>query len=157
VLGPRGSSPVRDCGPLLSSTQPRKEQLLDVVIFNYLVGNNDAHGKNFSLLYHGAGTPDLSDPAFSSLRCREYRVVPRAQPQYMAMKIGGEYFSEKVAPRNFDQLAEEAGLGKRWRAPACLKWRRRLSAALERGRSQIRSEKVAALIRQRAETQLERC
>src|SRR5271165_21677 len=30
-------------------------RLLDAVIYNYLVGNNDAHGKNFSLLYHGAG------------------------------------------------------------------------------------------------------
>jgi len=26
------------------------------VIFNWLVGNNDAHGKNFSLLYAGIGT-----------------------------------------------------------------------------------------------------
>src|ERR1700733_11490819 len=26
-------------------------RLLDAVIYNYLVGNNDAHGKNFSLLY----------------------------------------------------------------------------------------------------------
>src|SRR5215469_10545882 len=33
-------------------------RLLDAVIFNYLVGNNDAHGKNFSLLYRGAGTQD---------------------------------------------------------------------------------------------------
>jgi serine/threonine-protein kinase HipA len=28
-------------------------RLLDAVIFNFLVGNNDAHGKNFSLLYRG--------------------------------------------------------------------------------------------------------
>ena len=30
----------------------------------------------------------------------------------MAMKIGGEYSSEKILPKNFEQLAEEAGLGK---------------------------------------------
>jgi hypothetical protein len=30
----------------------------------------------------------------------------------MAMKIGGEYASEKVGPKNFDQLANEAGLAK---------------------------------------------
>jgi serine/threonine-protein kinase HipA len=30
----------------------------------------------------------------------------------MAMKIGGEYSSEKVTPKNFEELAEEAGLGK---------------------------------------------
>src|ERR1039458_4008542 len=33
--------------------------LLDAVIYNYLVGNNDAHGKNFSLLYRSAGTGSL--------------------------------------------------------------------------------------------------
>ena len=31
-------------------------RLLDAVIYNYLIGNNDAHGKNFSLLCHDAGT-----------------------------------------------------------------------------------------------------
>jgi serine/threonine-protein kinase HipA len=36
-------------------------RLLDDVIFNVIVGNNDAHGKNFSLLYrHGSpGEPDI--------------------------------------------------------------------------------------------------
>src|SRR5437868_1340498 len=31
-------------------------RLLDAVIFNYLAGNNDAHGKNFSLLYRSGAT-----------------------------------------------------------------------------------------------------
>jgi serine/threonine-protein kinase HipA len=30
----------------------------------------------------------------------------------MAMKIGGEYSSERVTPKNFEMLAEEAGLAK---------------------------------------------
>ena len=30
----------------------------------------------------------------------------------MAMKIGGEYASDKVLPKHFDQLADEAGLAK---------------------------------------------
>jgi hypothetical protein len=30
----------------------------------------------------------------------------------MTMKIGGEYSSEKVSPKDFEQLAEEAGLAK---------------------------------------------
>lgn len=32
--------------------------------------------------------------------------------QEMAMKIGGEYSSERVTPGNFQKLAEEAGLAK---------------------------------------------
>jgi serine/threonine-protein kinase HipA len=30
----------------------------------------------------------------------------------MAMKLGGEYLSERIAPANFEHLAEEAGLAK---------------------------------------------
>ena len=86
-------------------------RLLDAVIFNYLVGNNDAHGKNFSLLYRGIGTDDMQvslSPLYDSLSTVYYPEISRT----MAMKLGGEYSSEKVMPRNFEQFAEEAGLAK---------------------------------------------
>jgi serine/threonine-protein kinase HipA len=86
-------------------------RLLDAVIFNYLVGNNDAHGKNFSLLYRDIGTDDMQlslSPLYDSLSTVYYPEISRT----MAMKLGGEYSSEKVMPRNFEQLAEEAGLAK---------------------------------------------
>ena len=75
-----------------------------------LAGNNDAHGKNFSLLYRGVG---------AGLEIRLallYDVVstlyyPRTQPE-MAMKIGGEYLIREGDRENFEQLADEAGLGK---------------------------------------------
>jgi serine/threonine-protein kinase HipA len=85
--------------------------LLDAVIFNYLVGNNDAHGKNFSLLYQGIATTDMQvslSPLYDSLSTVYYPEISRT----MAMKLGGEYSSEKVMPRNFEQFAEEAGLAK---------------------------------------------
>jgi serine/threonine-protein kinase HipA len=126
-------------------------RLLDAVIFNYLVGNNDAHGKNFSLLYHGAGTENLQirlSPLYDIVSTVDYPELSRD----MAMKIGGEYSSEKVTPRNFDQLAEEAGLG---RALA----RMRVPEVAEKVFGSLRkveiagpvAEKVAALIRQRAQ------
>lgn len=86
-------------------------RLLDAVIYNYLVGNNDAHGKNFSLLYRGIGTDDVEirlAPLYDVV-CTVY--YPELHNE-MAMKIGNEYASEKVAPRDFEKLAEEAGLGK---------------------------------------------
>jgi serine/threonine-protein kinase HipA len=86
-------------------------RLLDAVIFNYLVGNNDAHGKNFSLLYRGIATTDMQvslSPLYDSLSTVYYPEISRT----MAMKLGGEYSSEKVMPRNFEQFAEEAGLAK---------------------------------------------
>jgi serine/threonine-protein kinase HipA len=86
-------------------------RLLDAVIFNYLVGNNDAHGKNFSLLYRGIATGDMQvslSPLYDIVSTVYYPEISRT----MAMKLGGEYSSEKVMPRNFEQFAEEAGLAK---------------------------------------------
>jgi len=86
-------------------------RFLDAVIYNYLIGNNDAHGKNFSLLYSGVGTDDLQirlAPLYDILSTVYYPELSRT----MAMKLGGEYSSERVMPRNFEQLAEEAGLAK---------------------------------------------
>jgi serine/threonine-protein kinase HipA len=126
-------------------------RLLDAVIYNYLVGNNDAHGKNFSLLYHGVGTENLEirlAPLYDIVSTVYYPELSHD----MAMKIGGEYSSEKVTARNFEQLAEEAGLGKplvRARVPEMAE---RVIAAL--GKIEIThpdAEKVAALIRQRSE------
>jgi serine/threonine-protein kinase HipA len=86
-------------------------RFLDAVIYNYLVGNNDAHGKNFSLLYRGDGTenPEIRlAPLYDIVSTVYYPELSKE----MAMKIGGEYLSEKVVPKDFEQLAEEAGLGK---------------------------------------------
>jgi len=47
-------------------------RLLDAVIFNYLVGNNDAHGKNFSLLYHGVGTAS-QEIRLAGMHCTFFR------------------------------------------------------------------------------------
>jgi len=86
-------------------------RLLDAVIYNYLVGNNDAHGKNFSLLYHGVGTANQEirlAPLYDVVSTNYYPELSKD----MAMKIGGEYSSDKVTPKDFEKLAEEAGLAK---------------------------------------------
>jgi serine/threonine-protein kinase HipA len=80
-------------------------RLLDDVVFNYLVGNNDAHGKNFSLLYRGGiGLAPLYDVVST--------VYYPELSQDMAMRIGAQYSSESVTMKDFEQLAAEAGLGK---------------------------------------------
>jgi serine/threonine-protein kinase HipA len=87
------------------------QALLDAVIFNWLIGNNDAHGKNFSLVYRGeisSGLQTRLSPLYDLISTVYY---PELSPK-MAMKIGGEYLSERVAPAHFERLAEEAGLAK---------------------------------------------
>jgi serine/threonine-protein kinase HipA len=86
-------------------------RLLDAVIFNYLIGNNEAHGKNFSLLYRGAGTENPQvrlAPLYDLVSTIYYPELSRS----MAMKIGNEYSSEKVTPKDFELLAKEAHLAK---------------------------------------------
>ncbi len=125
-------------------------RLLEAVILNYLAGNNDAHGKNFSLLYRGvgAGLEIRLAPLYDVVSTLYYPELS----QEMAMKIGGEYSSGKVTAKNFEQLADEAGLGKplvRARVPEIAN---RVLAALARvAIINPNADKVAGLIRQRSE------
>jgi serine/threonine-protein kinase HipA len=126
-------------------------RLLEAVIYNYLVGNNDAHGKNFSLLYSGIGTENPVTrlaPLYDVVSTSYYPELSRD----MAMKIGGQYSSEKVTPGNVEQMAEEAGLGKPLVRVRVKQMAERVMAAL--GKVDIThpaSEEVAALIRRRSE------
>ena len=88
---------------------PQVLRLFDYVIFNTLIGNHDAHAKNFSLLY-ASGSPVLA-PFYDTLSTAVY---PTLTPK-MAMKIGSKYKFSEVEARHWDQFAESAGLAK---APA---------------------------------------
>jgi serine/threonine-protein kinase HipA len=110
-----GGPSLKQCFGLLRdiSTAPVIDlaHLLDAVIFNYLVGNNDAHGKNFSLLYRHIGTDKAEirlAPLYDLLSTFYYPELSRD----MAMKIGDEYSSENVTPKDFEQLADQALLAK---------------------------------------------
>jgi len=85
---------------------PHVLRLLDVVIFNALIGNHDAHGKNFSLLYSGK-TPVLAT-IYDTLSTAVY---PTLTPK-MAMKIGSKYKFSEVQARHWEQFAESTGLAK---------------------------------------------
>ncbi len=126
--------------------------LLDAVIYNWLVGNNDAHAKNFSLLYRGVGRLDQEiqlAPLYDALSTIYY---PELSSE-MAMKIGRQYLSDRVTSRDFEELAGEAGLAKpmvRRRVPEIAET---VIAAL--GKTEINhpvAESVALLVRERCET-----
>jgi serine/threonine-protein kinase HipA len=87
------------------------QSLLDAAIFNFLIGNDDAHGKNFSFLYSAETVSTLQTrlAPFYDLLCTIY--YPELTKK-MAMKIGGEYVSDKILPKHFEKLAEETGLAK---------------------------------------------
>jgi serine/threonine-protein kinase HipA len=131
-------------------------RLLDAVIYNYLVGNNDAHGKNFSLLYRGTGAENFEirlAPLYDVVSTVYYPELSRD----MAMRIGDEYSSEKVTAKNFEQLAEEAGLGKPLVRVRAVELSERVIATLPKlETAHPVAQKVAALIRKRSEKAVSR-
>jgi serine/threonine-protein kinase HipA len=106
-----GGPSLKQCFELVRETSSAPvldlQALLDAVIFNFLIGNHDAHGKNFSFLYTGERQTRLA-PLYDVLSTTYYPDLSHK----MAMKIGGEYSSSKITPKHFEQLAEDAGLAK---------------------------------------------
>jgi serine/threonine-protein kinase HipA len=77
---------------------------LDAAIFNLIVGNADAHGKNFSLLYQSAGV-SLA-PFYDLLSTVAY---PDLSPN-LAMKIAKRPTIEEIGPTTWAAFAEDIGL-----------------------------------------------
>jgi serine/threonine-protein kinase HipA len=103
-----GGPSLIDCFALVRrATRPAAlylPQLLDAVLFNTLIGNNDAHSKNYSLIY-GAGGTTLA-PLYDVLCTAVY---PELTPK-MAMKIGDHYKFSDVFPRHWERFAQGANL-----------------------------------------------
>jgi serine/threonine-protein kinase HipA len=114
-----GGPDFKACFDLLSSTtQPVRDRnvLAALMVFNTLIGNMDAHGKNFSLLHQPmqAQTEALASgyrnfikltPVYDLLCTRAYPDLA----DKMAMKIGGYYEPEKLFPRHWEQQCKEVG------------------------------------------------
>lgn len=103
-----GGPDLKACFDLLrKATRPSAPQvlrLLDAVVLNALIGNHDAHAKNFSLLYDGAA-PTLA-PLYDVLSTAVYdHLSPK-----MAMKLGSKYKFTEVHANHWALFAQEAGL-----------------------------------------------
>jgi serine/threonine-protein kinase HipA len=104
-----GGPSLVDCFGLVrrATSVPAKHTLvlLDAVGLNFLIGNHDAHGKNFSLLRSRDRT-ELA-PFYDILSTTAYPGLARKA----AMGIGGERRPDYVYRRHLDRLCEAAGLG----------------------------------------------
>lgn len=112
-----GGPSIKQCFDLLraQSSVPAIDlmSLLNAVIFNFLIGNHDAHGKNFSLLYP---MPE-GDKQFHAIRLAPlYDLICTAiyptLSKKMAMKIGKAYELNEVDPDQFEKLAGEIGFAR---------------------------------------------
>jgi len=75
------------------------KEFLKYVIFNFIIGNCDAHGKNYSLLYE-KGSSKLS-PIYDAICTLVYPSLTKK----MSMKIGKHYEILKVTKQDFVELA----------------------------------------------------
>jgi serine/threonine-protein kinase HipA len=87
----RGSAPAADL-----------PAFLDCLLFNFLIGNHDAHAKNFSLLLDGPRSIRLA-PFYDLLST----VVFAGTRKKLAMRLGGENRPKYLRRRHLDRLADE--------------------------------------------------
>lgn len=91
---------IRSCTPIPAQELPR---LIRAVAFNWIVGNCDAHGKNYSLLY------DQGAPTLAPLYDIVSTVVYPELTTRLAMSIDGARDLEEVDDRSWVKLAGDAG------------------------------------------------
>ena len=101
-----GPSLAQSFGLLDACVRPALDrlELLRRVLFNYLIGNADAHGKNFALLHEAEGL--RLAPAYDLLCTTVYR----DHTDRMAMKIGSKDRFTQILPRDWERFARDAGL-----------------------------------------------
>ena len=78
---------------------------IDRMIFNYLIGNADAHGKNSAVLYRGRDRKSLA-PIYDVMCTCVYPNLSRVN----AMSIGGTKAFADVTRQSFSRMAEEVGM-----------------------------------------------
>lgn len=122
------------------------------VLTGFLLGNSDAHGKNFSLLYDPAAGVRLA-PLYDIISTAVYDgLTPR-----LAMAIGGEDDPSQVDLPSWERLGVESGLGgalprfvQRWSSEVLAATEACLRDAEQEGWSHPVLEEIADVCRERA-------
>ena len=93
------------------SADPVTDQLRlwDTIVFDYLIGNTDAHIKNFSLLYGKDLRQIRLAPAYDIVST----VIYEQSTRDMSFRIGGTMALDDMSRDSFRAAAREAGLGER--------------------------------------------
>lgn len=104
----RGGPTFKDCFELLRRVSARPgtdiAKLLDAAIFNLVIGNADAHGKNFSILYDHSG-PRMA-PLYDLLSTVAY---PDLSPK-LAMWIGERATLADMDADGWQAFSKETGV-----------------------------------------------
>lgn len=107
-----GGPTLADCRKLLAMTGAGGadvKRFLQWILFNLLVGNNDSHAKNLSMLLDGDGKYVLAP--FYDLMCTA--IYPGLSPRF-AFAIGGEDKPGAIGKVQLDAMARELGFNARY-------------------------------------------
>lgn len=148
-----GGPTFRDSFALLrrAATRPARAvlKLADAALFNLIVGNADAHAKNFSLLRRETGEVVLA-PFYDLVATRAW---PELSPR-LAMRLGGAARLEDVEAETFTRFAQDAGLTAPFVRRRAVVLGQGVVAAIERGLEgygPADERRVAPLLRDTAE------
>ena len=94
--GPSIASSIALLKKVSANSEKDIERFCSIIVFNYLIGNTNAHGKNYSLLYSKYSKPVLS-PFFDLVATSIYP----SYSQKMSMSIGEEYNLSEIKKEHF--------------------------------------------------------
>ena len=143
-----GGPGLADCFNLVRavSANPAKDliQLFNAVLFNYLIGNNDAHGKNFSLLYESTTNGHATRLApFYDLASTA--IYPELSAK-MAMKIGKAYQPDALRLSDWEAAWNGIGFSKSQARKQALQFANRCVACFQTPENEIQAkvQKIAS-------------
>lgn len=103
-----GGPNLKNCFELVRSVStipgPDLLRLFDAIVFNVMIGNNDAHGKNFSLLREKDAI--RLAPLYDLVSTQAYPDLASD----MAMKLGGERDPHRLSAKNWSFFFDHAGI-----------------------------------------------
>jgi len=120
------------------SADPIADQLKlwDMIVFDYLIGNTDAHIKNFSLLYSADLKTVRLAPAYDIVSTTVYEQSTRD----MAFSIGGDRVIDGISEDSFRRAAVEVGLGEKMAMRRFKDMQERFRAALHASAEELAAD-----------------
>ncbi len=106
--------------------------ILSLAVFNFLIGNCDAHGKNISFLFSKYEKQQNRSATLAPFYDLVSTTVYEGLSAKLSMKIGGEYRIDRIRRNHFISLGEEVQIGRPYMEKLLSSMMLSVSKALER-------------------------
>lgn len=129
----RGGPGWAECLSLAANTShpaAARDEMVRWAALQFLIGNPDAHSKNYSLLYDPGSSGVRLAPLYDLNNGPAFRASFRSVSPKMAMSIGDQADPERVGPQEWARFSQTSGLDPRVVASAVAETASRLLAAL---------------------------